>query len=369
MRRLHRGVAEVGGGRGAFGEQLTLCARAVLGTPHGPEITPHDDERETRKQHEERIKAIRERLQEDGVGIHVDRQRPQLAADVADFHADPGRHHRDAGDGCRGSVDDERQLLAADAQLVRDRAHRRADDQRVGVVVEEDEQAENPGRELTAPRCGREARHRFGDPLRTARAADHAHHASEQEREQDQRGVAAVLQLSQCIRVDDAQSGAQKVEVVDEQRADEDTEDKRHHDLSQGDREPDGEQGRQQRDPSRHEAERRAHRGFGAGDHFEAARAAVGGHKPRDAEARLGRLATHGTVVQRGAALDVADDDAHLEILGVRVDRERCPQRLERDALRFDLDFGTNGVGAEQREQREGHQRGAQRRAAGGTQS
>ncbi len=103
---------------------------------------------------EEHVERVLRGAQQIGPQRRVRRLRRralQRVPDQRDLEADPRRDRGDRRHRRRRRVDDVGELLAGDPQPVGDRPHRVADDERVRVVVEEDDHAGQPGQELPAP--------------------------------------------------------------------------------------------------------------------------------------------------------------------------------------------------------------------------
>ena len=97
----------------------------------------------------------------------------------ANFEADPSTDDGAAGDWCGGGVDEEGQFFARDAEAVSDRPHSGADDEGIGVVVEEDGQTQKSGGHSGRTCAGGFCDQQFGDTACASCQRDYAHHADE----------------------------------------------------------------------------------------------------------------------------------------------------------------------------------------------
>src|SRR5690625_3897916 len=153
LRRRHRARADQ--------SSSTRCPPLRL--EHRPEITLREYDHQDEEDRQNRIEEIGDRVQEYIEGIRTARRKlccdlgisglqrgiPQRIADQSDLATDPGRdqcYHRYRS---RSRVDDVRQLLPRDLQTIGDRTHRVPHDQRIRIIIEEDEEPGEPRQEET----------------------------------------------------------------------------------------------------------------------------------------------------------------------------------------------------------------------------
>ncbi len=127
------------------------CVSGVgFGEGHPAELTAPADVHEEEQNHKDAVEAKRQGVEEHGVAVLVE---SELCGDIrekADFVGNPGADDGQAGYGCAGGIDEEGELFAADAESVGDGLGEGADDNGVGVVIDEAEDAETSGGRL----CG-----------------------------------------------------------------------------------------------------------------------------------------------------------------------------------------------------------------------
>ena len=157
----------------------------------------------------------------------------ELIGDVADLDSDPRRDQREARDGRGGGVDEERELLAADAKAIGDRTHRGTDQERVGVVIEEHEQSEEPGRELSAAAARCIGAHPRSEALGATALRHQAEHPAEQQAEDQDRRVSAIGDRVDDVRVEQAGERSHERQVRNQKRAEPDPEDQRHQHVTE----------------------------------------------------------------------------------------------------------------------------------------
>ena len=270
------------------------------------------------------------------------RGRGEPVADQRDLETHPGGDEDDGGDGRSRGVHDVGQLLARHVHAIRDRPHRVADDQRVGVVVEEDREAAEVGRELGPPRGRGERPDRLHDPTRAATLADDAHHSAEQEREHQDRRVVRIHQGGRDERVDRPQRPGDRIEAGVEEGAEPDAQKQRRHDFLEHQGEHDGENRWQQADPpGEHTGVERADRRVPPADHGE--REVV-----RALDLQAGKLEPpafpHRHVPARDDAAGLrADPDSAHRLAGRRFDSNVEARPWQDDPRSFDRD--QRGVG------------------------
>jgi hypothetical protein len=101
-------------------------------------------------QGEEAVEAVGQDAEEQVVAAAAEE-----IVEQSDLVTDPGRDERHRGDGRRGGVDHVGELLPGDAELVAEGPQGPADQEAVGVVIEEDHEARRPGGdEHRAPAAG-----------------------------------------------------------------------------------------------------------------------------------------------------------------------------------------------------------------------
>ena len=157
-------------GLGVLGKELARGPGAVLGLVHGAELAQQEDGRQDEDQNEDVVETVGNGFHKDAVGVGLDTDVLESVADQADLVGHPGGDQGDARDGRGRGVDDEGQLFAGNAHLVRHGPHDRPDRQGVGVVVEENQQAQHPGHELGAARGPGAPGQRLGNGLGSAHA-------------------------------------------------------------------------------------------------------------------------------------------------------------------------------------------------------
>jgi len=222
---------------------------APLGGEHRPPVAPRHRHREGDGETEDRIERERDGAEEDAERVEV---RPDLlegVADQRDLIADPRRDQGDAGHRRRRRVHQIGELLATDVVAVGHRPHGVADDEGVGVVVEEDRHPHRPAHDLGAARGGREGCEGLDDPVGAAAAAHDPDHAAEQDRKQDDAHLVGIGERVAGIGVDDPKKAGPGVAVGEHCGAEPDTDEERQHDVAVGQGERDGDQRRQQRPP------------------------------------------------------------------------------------------------------------------------
>ena len=141
--------------------------RPALRREHRAEVPLSCHEQADHGDRQDRVEEVRDGVKEDREGAGAREIRGHLGRDArllrgdrqgvpdqGDLVADPGGDEDDGRDRCGRGVDDVRQLLPRDPHAVRDRPEGVPDQQGVGVVVEEDRQAGQPGGELGPPRVG-----------------------------------------------------------------------------------------------------------------------------------------------------------------------------------------------------------------------
>eukprot|EP00951_Prasinocladus_malaysianus_P026000 scaffold229363_cov38-Prasinocladus_malaysianus.AAC.1 len=247
---------------GVGGVHLLLVSGSALCLEHRAGVTLEDDERQLEHQHEDGVEPADDRLEEHGVAArnagsgqllavpHVGED-ADLLVDESDFEANPGRYRCDGRDGRCGGVDDERQLLAADEEGVADAAHRGPQDERVGVVVEEDDEAEDEHGELQAPSAGYPRDDRVGYPVPTTALLHDGHEPGEEPREEDDVGMVDVSEGVHHVVVQGAQEGVEHVALGDDRAGHKQACVERPQDVLADHRDDDDEEGRQDGDATR----------------------------------------------------------------------------------------------------------------------
>jgi hypothetical protein len=234
-----------------------ITARGTaLGFQHRPEVALAPCDQEDHAERQDRIEEVRYAAEEDGERarrLEVTGQSRVRAGDLGggglqpvtderDLIARPGRDEGDGGDRSGGGVHYVGQLLTRDSQPISERAQRVPDDQRVGVIVEEDGQAGQVRRQLSAsPRRG-QRRHRLDDAARTAAPTHQSHHAAQHQAEDDDGRMVRVGQRRRYERIDRAERRCQRVQADDEERAQPDPGEQRDHHLAEDESQSDGEQ-------------------------------------------------------------------------------------------------------------------------------
>ena len=143
---------------------------------------------------QERIVSARLELRGQGRIVGLIRQGLKGPLHLSDLEADPRGHDRADRQRCGRRIHDIGQLFAGDLEPVRHGAEGIAADERIGVVVKEDEGSRKP-REGLAP--GAIGGHAFQNPnnsLCAPAAAHHAHHAPEHQAEDNDGQMICVRQ-------------------------------------------------------------------------------------------------------------------------------------------------------------------------------
>ncbi len=125
-----------------------FCLGSFLGGFHGSEVALQEDVQEHESDHQQAVEAKAQGVEEHAVAAFVDPERAANLAKKPHFESDPCANHGKTGDRGTGGVDEKRQLLPADSKSIRDRLHHRADDDGIGVVVDETEDAHQGRRGL-----------------------------------------------------------------------------------------------------------------------------------------------------------------------------------------------------------------------------
>ena len=204
--RLQRGGIHIGGGYRARSHHPSAGDGATLGFQHGTEIAFHQDHHEHEGQSQKRIEQIGQRMQEDGEGVvraglqlrgqdgigRLFSQIGERIPDLCDFEADPCGQHGAYGQGCGRRVDDIRQFLAGDEQTVGHGPQRIAADQRVRVIIEEDDEGRKCGEQLPLSTVARQAAEGVHHAACAAALRHDADHAAQQQAEDDDGHMLAV---------------------------------------------------------------------------------------------------------------------------------------------------------------------------------
>ena len=157
-----------------------------------------------------------------------------------------------AATGGGSGIHDVGELFPRDLQSVGDRTHRVSDDQRVGIIVEEDREPGEPGRNFATPAGAREGAHRIDDSLSATVPRHNADQATEQERKHDDLCVSSldVTQGWDYIRVYRAPESGQRIVAGDGEGPEPDTSQECRDDFSKEKRQGDREHRWGQREPA-----------------------------------------------------------------------------------------------------------------------
>jgi len=128
--------------------------------------------------------------------------------DIAQLRANPSRHKSHGHHGRRSRVDDVGQFLARHLQLVGNRAHRVAHHERVGIVVEEDAEVHEEGHQLSRAWAFCPSREPVDHSLHPAVGCDDAHHAADNQGENDDRHMVGIEQGTNDVGIHHAQQPA-----------------------------------------------------------------------------------------------------------------------------------------------------------------
>ena len=195
---------EVRRGLGTRPRKLAFDERASLRAQHRPEVAAAKRDPSDEDEHENRIESKGNGFDERHVCVAFDPEVRELVFDVANLYADPRRDQCQACDGRSGCIDEKGELLSTDAKAVGDGTHRGANEKRVGVVVEEDQQPEEPSGQLAPPTARRVGAHPGGESFGAAALGHQSKHPTEQQAEDQDRRVPWVGDRTDDVRVEQA---------------------------------------------------------------------------------------------------------------------------------------------------------------------
>ncbi len=135
-RRKHGRVGQV------WTTQMTLRCGPQFGVEHWSKIATQKNDQGRKGQHQDWVEAIGQAGQERGRRAADDSQIFKRRAERAPLSGDPGRDDRQSRDGSGRRIDQEREFFSGNLQAVRQGTQGLADDQRVGIVVQESEHPE-----------------------------------------------------------------------------------------------------------------------------------------------------------------------------------------------------------------------------------
>ena len=119
-------------------------------------------------------------MQEYGVSRGLDlRYAFQCFSNQTDFISDPCRYQCNTHDRRRGRVDDIGKFLPGDFQVIRQRAGRVSDDERIAVVIEENHYAHQPHRDLPTDGGFSASDHHAHNARHATITRDDANHAAD----------------------------------------------------------------------------------------------------------------------------------------------------------------------------------------------
>ncbi len=192
---------EIGQGLGTGGQNLT-SPRAPLGTKHRPPVSSSRRDHECEDERKYRVEGKWYGPQKDRKGVQVRTGLLEGVSNKGDLVSDPGGDQRHARHRCCGGINQKRQFLPTDAVAIGNRSHRVADDQRIGIVVEEDGNAHQPRHHLGPTGRRGKGLQRTHDTERAAALAHHPDHPTEEHRKDDDAHVIGVDQRPPDVGVD-----------------------------------------------------------------------------------------------------------------------------------------------------------------------
>ncbi len=116
---------------------------------HRAKIDVHQNMQEHKDEHHHTIEPEPDCIEEHRVTAFVYAKLVCHTFEEADFGGNPGADYSQACDRCTGCIDDEGELFTADTKAVGDGSHCRADDNCVGIIVDEEADAEKCGDKLS----------------------------------------------------------------------------------------------------------------------------------------------------------------------------------------------------------------------------
>ncbi len=188
-----------------------VLQRPAFGGGHRSEIATGPGDHQNEDHEQQRIEPVGQRSEERAIRVLRQReslrlrQRLEGIADEPHLEADPGRDDGQSRDGCGGGVDQERQFLAGDALPIGDGPHGTAEQQGVGVVVEEDDQTQPPGGDLCPPTRAGEGCQPFDQSRSSAAARDDADQATQEQCEEHNLEVRRIGEFAHDDGVDGLQ--------------------------------------------------------------------------------------------------------------------------------------------------------------------
>ncbi len=233
--------------------RMGIARHAGFAFAHRSEIPPGPRHRADEHQQQQRIKPERNCREEHAVSIGFEAQLFERGPDLPEFKTDPGRDHSQTRDGGRCRVHQKRQLLTRDAEPIRDRAHRAAHEQRVGVIIEEHHQPQQPRHHLAVlAGPGKSGQAVDQGPRAAAGGHDPDHSAEHQREHHGPHMVGAAVgrsELVEQIGVDHPQEGQKRIAPREHHRSREHARQQGHDHILKPHRENDCDQRRQQAEP------------------------------------------------------------------------------------------------------------------------
>ena len=232
---------------------------------HRAEVAVRDGRNEDEGQGQERVEEVRNRGDENGEGAYgregpgqgrirarLGRGDPHPVGDEGDLVAHPGRYGDQCRHGCGGRVHDVCELLPGDLQAIRDGPHGVSDDECVRVVVEDDGQPCQPRSDLSTPTGAGKGAHGVDDALCASVAGHDPDQSSQEQREDHNMGVASVhvCEGLHRIRIDGPPERGEGVVSGHGQGAEPHAREEGGDDFLEEQSEQDGNQGRNEREPS-----------------------------------------------------------------------------------------------------------------------
>ena len=289
----------------AGGVEIVLEAGVELVQTHRAVVELHEHERDDEHEREQRVEVVRN-------GAH-EQIKAVVVLDDAGNGGGPRGDRRDHANGRGRGVDEIGELGTGDLVPVGDRQHDRADGQAVEVVVNEDQDAEQEGGEHRADAALDVGLGPAAEGGAAAGAVDERDHGAEDDEEEHDAG--AVGDGGRQPLVHDGVKRAERAEVGEKQRAEQNADKQRRVNFLRDEREDDG-------DDRRHERpERERHAAGGRDDAGTLADVTL--RALRDAGA-----AARGAGDGLGRVLPVGGEGAHAQKRDRHHDEQQNSQKL-----------------------------------------